>query len=320
MHKEIRILRYSEERMIEWNKFLEKAKNSLFMFDRNYMEYHSERFQDHSLMFYDKDELIGVLPISQHGNSFVTHGGLTYGGMICGESMKQSIMIECFHKLREYCKDYSIGSLLYKAVPAIYHNQPAEEDLFALYREGATLEKLEASTVIRLKEPYKMAKLRKRQINKAAREEVIIEVDDKFDTYNVFMQMQDKILVERHNVNAVHSGAEIYLLHSRFPDNIHLYAARHEGKLIGGAIIFIYRRVVHTQYLCANEEAKEIGALDAVINYIMEEYKETKEWLDFGISTEDAGRYLNEGLISQKEGFGGRTNVYSTWKLNLEIS
>lgn len=48
----ITIMKYSPENKNEWNEFLHQAKNNLFMFDRNYMEYHSDRFTDHSLMFY----------------------------------------------------------------------------------------------------------------------------------------------------------------------------------------------------------------------------------------------------------------------------
>ena len=87
--------------------------------------------------------------------------------------------------------------------------------------------------------------------------------------------------------------------------------------MIAGTIIFEYGQVVHTQYMAANEEARQIGALDLTVNTVIEKYRNNKKWLDFGISTEDGGRVLNEGLISQKEGFGGRTNVYEMWRLKL---
>ena len=63
--------------------------------------------------------------------------------------------------------------------------------------------------------------------------------------------------------------------------------------------------------------ARQIGALDLTISTVIDTFKEKKLWLDFGISTEDGGKYLNEGLISQKEGFGGRTNIYEMWKLEI---
>lgn len=45
---------YTPERKKEWNIFIENAKNSTFLFDRNYMDYHADRFQDSSLMIYRK--------------------------------------------------------------------------------------------------------------------------------------------------------------------------------------------------------------------------------------------------------------------------
>lgn len=36
-----------------WNAFNAESKNGLFMFDRDYMDYHSDRFVDNSLMFYE---------------------------------------------------------------------------------------------------------------------------------------------------------------------------------------------------------------------------------------------------------------------------
>lgn len=66
-----------------------------------------------------------------------------------------------------------------------------------------------------------------------------------------------------------------------------------------------------------DDEARTVGALDLVINTIIEKYKNNKRWLDFGISTEHGKIYLNEGLVAQKEGFGGRTGVYEIWKLKI---
>lgn len=317
MDSEIKIKRYESSDKDVWNDFLQKSKKPLFMFNRNYMEYHSDRFEDHSLLFYHKDKLIALLPVSQDDNEFISHGGLTYGGMVTGENMGQVMMMECFYALEKYCLENGIKGLWYKAVPGILHRQPAKEDLFALHYLGASIRKMEASTVIRLRDPLKPAKLRKRQVKKAARAGVIVRMNDQQSMYCKFMQLQDRVLRERHNVHAVHTGEEIYLLHSRFPDNIHLYTSELNGQLVGGTIVFIYENAVHTQYLCVDELGRNAGALDAAIYYVIEEYKDKKEWLDFGISTENGGRYLNQGLIQQKEGFGGRTNVYYTWKLTI---
>ena len=149
-------------------------------------------------------------------------------------------------------------------------------------------------------------------MKKAAKNGVEVKESNDFDD---FIKIENEILNERHGTKAVHTAQELQLLQSRFPQNIKLIGAYYQNQLIGGTVLFVYDNVVHTQYLAANEIAREIGALDLTIATVIETYKDSKDWLDFGISTEDGGHYLNEGLIAQKEGFGGRTNVYQTWKI-----
>lgn len=306
---------YSIDKKAEWDSFNHKSKNYLFMFDRDYMDYHNDRFIDNSLMFYKDDELIALLPMNKDGDKLLSHGGLTYGGFITNDKMKQHTMNECFDALKEYMCANGFKSIVYKTIPHIYHSQPAEEDRYSLFINNASILKVEASTVVNLESPLKMPKGRKAQISRAKREGVeVIELTEE-EAFKQFIELENGVLSEHHGTKAVHTGEEMALLHSRFPNNIHLFAALKDGKMIAGTIVFEYEKCIHTQYMAADEEARTIGALDYTISRVIEKYKDEKKWLDFGISTEDGGRYLNEGLISQKEGFGGRTNTYVTWKL-----
>ena len=208
------------------------------------------------------------------------------------------------------------------AEPGQYHRsgsyeQPAEEDRYALFRNQAVLERVEASTVINLSEPIKMPKGRKAQISRARREGVLIEELESLEDFNIFIDLENSVLSEHHATKAVHTGGELKLLHDRLPQNVHLFAAIYENEMIAGTVVYEYKHVIHTQYMAANDAARQIGALDLAVNTVLEKYKDSKLWMDFGISTEDGGHYLNEGLISQKEGFGGRTNVYEMWRIIL---
>ncbi len=310
----VEVRRYSQGCKEEWDNFNNHSKYQMFMFNRDYMDYHNDRFVDHSLIFYDeKGKVIALMPCSEHGEELKSHGGLTYGGFITDENMRQNLMMECFEAMKLYCKNNGIRQIEYKAIPHIYHLQPAEEDIYALCYFGASITKIEASTVINLTNPIKMSKLRRRQIKKSSKEGVLIDIDDSKEAYDEFMKLQDDVLLERHNVHAVHTAKEMYMLHECFSENIHLYTAKKYGQIIGGAILYIYKNVIHTQYLCASNEARINGALDAVVDRIIDDNSHSKLWLDFGISTEQGGHSLNEGLINQKEGFGGRTEVYYTW-------
>lgn len=310
--KFVKLVLYSKDCYKIWNEFINKAKNGIFMHNRNYMDYHSDRFKDNSLLFYDNEKLIAVLPLNRNENTLYSHQGLTYGGFIVDENMKQSKMLECFKELKNYMKNENVKALVYKTIPHIYHKAPAEEDLYALFTNQAKLVKTEPSTTILLKEPYKMPKGRKAQISRAKREGVSIEESKDFKS---FIDLENKVLKEKHNTTAVHTAEELELLQSRFPENIKLYTATYKNEMIAACLIFEYEKVVHTQYLAANSTARNIGGLDLLLKTLIDKYKETKTYFDFGISTEENGLYLNEGLISQKESFGGRTTVYYTYCL-----
>lgn len=312
----ISIVRYTEAYKEQWNRFNASCKNSLFMFDRGFMDYHKDRFADHSLLFFEDGELIAILPMSEKAGILTSHGGLTYGGFLTGVSMKQHTMNDCFTALMAYAGEAGFEKIVYKTVPHIYHTQPAEEDRYALFLHNAWVVKVEASTVVDLREPLKMPKGRKAQVSRARREGVVIRELTEPADFERFIALENQVLTQRHGTKAVHTGGELTLLHSRFPEQIRLVGALLGEELIAGTLLFVYGQTVHTQYMAANETARQIGALDLTISTVLKACQGTKLWLDFGISTEEAGRYLNEGLIAQKEGFGGRTVVYETYELD----
>lgn len=308
----ITLKQYTYEDKYIWNNFLKNSKNGMFMFYREYMEYHSDRFIDNSILFYQEDTLVAILPMTIKENCLYSHGGLTFGGFITNKKMKQHKMLDCFYALQKYIKSNNIKSLIYKSIPYIYQLQPAEEDIYSLYNIGAKISKIEAATLVNLRNPLKMPKGRSAQVKRAKREGVIVEESTEF---NSFIELENKILADYHNSKAVHTGKELLFLHNNFPENIKLYVGKYKNEVIAGSVVFIYDNVVHTQYLAANDIARKIGALDYVVATMMDKYRESKLWFDFGKSTEEDGKLLNEGLIAQKEGFGGRTFVYTTWEL-----
>ncbi|MBR2148367.1 MAG: GNAT family N-acetyltransferase [Campylobacter sp.] len=297
-----------------WNIFNKDSKNGLFMFNRDYMDYHSDRFIDHSLMFYEDSKLIALLPINIKDDVLYSHQGLTFGGFIMNENMKQGKMLECFEALKEYMNNNDFKKLIYKCIPYIYHKIPAQEDLYALFKNNAKLFRVDCSTTIDLRNICKMPKGRKAQISRAKREGIEITSSENFEAFVILL---NSVLQKQHGVNAVHNAEELKLLYSRFPQNIKLFVAKFNEEIIAATLLFIYDDLVHTQYLAANEKSREIGALDLLIKTLIDEFAKSKKYFDFGISTENNGLFLNKGLISQKEGFGGRTIVYNIFEVNI---
>ena len=88
---------------------------------------------------------------------------------------------------------------------------------------------------------------------------------------------------------------------------------------LGGTMVFECGETVHTQYISASKRGKEIGALDLVFDYLINERYADRRYFDFGKSTEQLGHYLNCNLIHQKEGFGGRGVCYDTYEWELGV-
>ena len=190
-----------------WDAFNQTTKNRLFMFDRNYMDYHRDRFQGHSLIFYDEGELIALLPACERNGTLVSHTGLTYGGFLTNTGMKQHIMNECMDVLIAYGMDRGWTGIVYKPIPHIYDSQPAEEDRYVLYANGGKLVTMDASTYVNLAAPLKMPKGRKAQISRARREGVKIGVLSGRKDYDTFIDLENEVLQTRHDTRAVYTGA-----------------------------------------------------------------------------------------------------------------
>lgn len=310
----IRVVQYQAEHKRLWDEFVAQAKNGVFLFRRAYMEYHSDRFTDRSLLFFADEKLVALLPANITDHTLVSHGGLTFGGIISDTRMKTPRMLEIFDALKAHLKDAGMERLIYKAIPHIYHLLPAEEDLYALFRHNASLIRRDVSSTIDLKQKLSFSKGRKYEIKQAQKQD--LEVKQSTD-YQSLMAIEEHVLSTKYDLKPVHTAAELELLAGKFPDSIKLFMAYRRDEALAGVVIYESSMVAHAQYIAANDEGKKSGALDLVLSYLINEYYATKKYFDFGISTENDGRDLNIGLIENKQSFGARAVVYDFYELDL---
>lgn len=310
-----RIELYSKVQESNWNNFIDNSKNSTFLFNRNYMDYHADRFQDCSLMIYRNDKLYALLPANRKDDVLYSHQGLTYGGLIMSKKATALDVLEAFKSINIYIKVLGINKVIYKPIPYIYHQMPSQEDLYALFRlTDAHIIGRNISSAIYQEEKPRFIELRRRGIRKAQKNEIEIRLTNDFKT---FWTILNDNLNNKYGVSAVHNIDEIKLLQSRFPNEIKLYMAYKNDKPLGGTVLYITKRVVHTQYISACEEGKELGALDLLFDYLINQEFTNIPIFDFGQSTEQQGNYLNESLIFQKEGFGGRGVCYDIYEYEI---
>lgn len=297
-----------------WDDFIERSKNGTFMLKRDYVEYHADRFKDNSLMFFDDGVLVALMCASLHGAELRSHGGLTYGGIITDRKMVAQKMLEIFACLNEYLLECGIENLLYKRVPMIYHNYPADEDLYALFRMGAKLVRRDISSTIYMCDKIKFNERRKRNIKKALNANLAFKQSDDFDNY---IALLSEVLTTHHGAKPTHTSDELKYLAQKFPSNIKLYATYDEREMLAGVVIYETPNVAHAQYIANSQKGRECGALDLVFDKLINEIYADKRYFDFGISTENNGLILNAGLIQQKQEFGGRGVAYDSFILNV---
>ena len=310
------IVRYTPAQLSEWNTFVSKSKNATFLFDRRYMDYHADRFEDYSLMVYYKSELYALLPANRVADTLYSHQGLTYGGLLMTSDSKTAVVRDAFVAVNNFLRQEGICRVIYKPIPWIYASLPSEEDLFALNNVcKAQVCSRDVATVVMLSHRLPLSELRWRCVKKAWKAGV--EIREAQDC-SVFWPLLEANLKRRYNARPVHSLEEITLLKSRFPQQIRLFVACKDGRVIGGTLLYICARTIKTQYISANEEGRRVGALDLLFTTLLDKCSENgMEFFDFGTSNRPENDDLNDSLIFQKEGFGGRAVCYDTYEYSL---
>lgn len=312
---DVTIERYEETDEETWNQFVSRSRNATFMFDRSYMDYHSDRFDDHSLLVRRKGDLRAVFPANEDGDALVSHGGLTFGGLLLDQKVKAGKMLEIFEQLQSYADRGGFERIVYKCIPYIYHGVPSSEDRYALYRADAELVGREVTSAVALSGHPPFQKNRRRGIDDAREAGLEVRETEDFETYWNILETN---LAEKHGEEPVHTLDEIELLHERFPDNLRLFASFREDEMLAGVVVYESEHVARSQYIANSDAGRDVGALDIVFDHLINTaYADEKRYFDFGVSTEDRGDYINEGLVFFKEGFGARTVVHDFYEIRL---
>lgn len=310
--------RYDPSMNAEWDGFVRASKNGTFLFCRDYMDYHADRFTDCSYLFVDCDGKVAALfPASLHGDEVRSHGGLTYGGLVMSDRTSaagENSPLAMLPLLAKELKELGVAKVIYKPVPHIYHRHPAEEDLYALFRLNARLKVRNLASAIDLAAPIESSRLGKRAEKRRKAGGISVHSTDCVDDFWQIIVDDRRV---RHNVRPVHSGAEMQLLRDRFTDEIRFFVARQGDEVLAGAVIFVANGVLHLQYAAASERGKELYAVDVIYHDLIFNRFPGARYFDFGSSNEDEGRYINEGMVRHKEEFGARSVVYDSYEIDL---
>lgn len=307
----ISIRPYEKKDFSLWNLLIEKSRNGNFLHNRKYMDYHQDRFNEASIVVERLGKPIAVLPANIIDNVVISHSGLTYAGLISTIDLGAEDTLNVFEKIREHYLRLKIDSLIYRAIPYIFHRLPCQEDLYALHLLGAKLVRRDLSSATNLRKLFKFQGKRERSILKARKLSIAVRYSE---NYEIFHDLLSEVL-KKFDTVPTHTLKELNFLHSQFPSCIKLYESILDDVVLAGALIYDFGDVVHTQYLASSTDGKKCGALDFLLSNLINQIYCDRKYFSFGISTAGNGQALNLGLISQKEGFGahGVTHDIYEW-------
>jgi hypothetical protein len=303
---------YQPEARDTWDEVVRSARARHFMFERAYMDYHQDRFADASWFVLLKDRPIAVMAASRHGDEVVSHGGLTFGGLLSRPDLTTVRAVDALQLLTRALRADGVRRLVYKPMPHPYHLAPSEEDLYALHQAGARLVSREVTAAVAPGARPTYSDERRRAVRRSVSERLGLAESDSIDE---FWALLEATLSERHGVGPVHSASEMRLLAARFPGRIRLFVASENREIVAGTLVFETPTVAHAQYIAVGPRGRESCALDALFDHLLTDvFREL--WCDFGISNERDGR-LNEGLLRNKEGYGARAIVHDRYVLEI---
>lgn len=308
-----RIERYTPDRKPLWDDLTDASRNATFLLRRDYMDYHADRFADCSLIAIRGDKPLALLPANLRDGRLYSHQGLTYGGWILPKTkIDGADILALFDAWLAWCRSEHIRAIHYKPLPWIYARQPAQEDLYALWRNGFAQESVLLSSAVGLSDNPGFDYLRHRYLRRVAEQGVTVRADVPLRD---FWPVLEACLGERHAARPVHALTEMERLQSLFPDNILLRTVHDADGLQGGVLLYRTATVDHCQYIASTARARAGRYLPFLFRRLIADCP--GRFFDLGTSNEQAGRVLNASLLANKFGYGATGVAYTQYYIEL---
>ncbi len=311
----IQVLKYHPSQKSQWDQMVENSVNGTFIHKRDYMEYHADRFADHSLMIYQGHKLIGILPAHAEHNILISHNGLTYGGWIWKENFTPDESEEIWRHVLQYLNNKGFEKLLMKEIPLFYYKFLTEKNRM-VYDHFGEIKKKTIFWFIDTRKPIEklLNRNRRRSLAQAQGKKIKIEPSGAWD---VFWSILEKNLKVRHQAKPVHSLQEMKYLVSKFPRHIQLYLGYLDEEPVVGSVIYKKKKVWHFQYLSVLPGLSENRFM---VDYLVWELirKAYNNDYDFiGLGAAESKGQPDQNLVYWKYSFGAEPMAQFLWEFNV---
>ncbi len=312
----------------KWDAFVQTSRNGTIFHTRKFLSYHPEgRFTDASLLLMDGQKIVGLLPAAlkeENGKKILTaHPGASYGGLVIDASAsveETGAMLDAIldHATKE---KFDAVSML-RLPPASLQTMYSEDQLYWMFHRGFSMTRCEmdgAIDVSRLNEYVIVDSLTgkcRNMVRQAERAGVAVKLSNDFAT---FWPILESVLIGRHGTKPTHTLAEIQTLHTVLPEGFRLLAAYEDTKMVGGIVLVtINDSALYTLYMAQEYSSQKNHPMHLLLTEAIRlAISEKKRVLHLGVSTEDGGKKINEGLFFFKESFGCRPVRRESWEKKL---
>lgn len=313
--KNYTVRRYLSDDVALWNAFVGSAQNATFLFHRDFMEYHSDRFQDYSLLVFEGEKLISILPANCTEYEVYSHSGLTYGGFVLGQMVGENDFEMIYSAIIEFLKKADKNQLIIKEMLPFYHRTETTNFADFFIENGAKITNTKKNLAIDFKSDYTISKSKKKHYRRLQSEGLVVKKEENFDAF--WTNVLTPLLDEKYNTKPLHSLSEITLLQHKFPLNIEQYNLYLDEEILAGITIFKTKHVVKSQYGATTEKGKQYRALDYLFIYLIEEFSKSFDYFDMGTVDDDSELGYNEGLLNQKKELGCDLYSQNTYQITL---
>jgi hypothetical protein len=303
----IKVTKFIHENTTIWDKFINSSNNGTLFHYREFLNYHENvEFEDHSLLFYNGNKLVAVLPAVIKDNIFSSHPGISFGGVIHKEHLSFANAQSIINALIEYAKQISCKQVQLTLPPACYNKINSDYIEFCLLQLDFQYKHIELSNILKLDADFNMVyekyKPSARQaVRKAEKSNVVI---NESTNLNDFYTLLSNNLSLRHNVSPTHTLSELKKLITLFPNQINLFTANLDDEVIAGVINFICNQnTILAFYISHNNNFQHMRPLNMLFTQMFKWAIDNKyKYYDFGLFTVLGEPNLS--LARFKESFG----------------
>lgn len=314
------VTRLNEANKSSFQQLYSQCAHITFQHSLKFMDYHEDRFEDHSVLILENETPKGYLLAARdlsNNDVVISHPGATFSGLVMTSDIKGSRLTELLASVLSFYRLEGFQTLIYKDVPRIYCPHSKGDFTYAAFRNQAQYHMVQLSAVIDLSHEDSFSSRRIRTLKKNSTQ---LNISNDWTNLNSYWDVLSDNLWDKFRARPVHTLAEIELLKESFGNSIELFTAtqKNQSEIIAGILVFKSSRVWKTQYISSSIQGRELGAVDFLIQKIMNSARSMNAiYLDLGTSNENSGLVLNENLYNYKLEFGAEGVAYEQFRFDF---